>query len=513
MKKTFFAKAASIVLVLAMILAMSPAKLGISAEGLSVSSIAVGETSVDKGALNAEIALCQSINTSDCSIESANLFTIALVNALFIQSYYDSSEYDVEDALSKLQNARKALVFNIPITSVTVSPEKATCDEGETITLTAALSPNEAIEKGVIWSTSDDSTASVSNGVVTGKKAGTAIILATTINSNKTATCSVTVKALTVYVSGVILNQSSAALNTGNQLTLKETVLPTNAINKMVTWLSSNKSVATVADGVVKAIAPGTATITVTTQDGNKTDTCAITVKASVIPVSGVTLDKPKAALFSGSQMTLKETVLPANATNKAVTWMSSNTAVATVKNGVIKAMAPGTSTITVTTNDGKKTAKCIVNVQSYVSMRIDNTKAIRNGVKTTIDNAGTKPFKISGKTMLPLRFLGEKMGAKVTYVNDKSPIKMVYGDITVEFTLGSKTMTIYNNGKKTTKTLDVPAQKKNTKTYIPLRAIGEALGFDVYYDSGTEIIIVNSPKMTSSVRAERLNEAKGYIK
>ena len=114
---------------------------------------------------------------------------------------------------------------------------------------------------------------------------------------------------------------------------------------------------------------------------------------------------------------------------------------------------------------------------------------------------------------MLPIRFVSEKMGAKVAYVNNKTPIKVVLGKTTVTFTLGQKVMNVNNDGKKSTIKLDVPAQIKNGKTYIPLRAIGQALGFDIYYDSKTEIIVVNNPKMTAAVKNARLNEAKEYIK
>ena len=135
------------------------------------------------------------------------------------------------------------------------------------------------------------------------------------------------------------------------------------------------------------------------------------------------------------------------------------------------------------------------------------------NGTQTTIDAAGTKPFKISGKTMLPLRFVGEKMGGKVGYKSDSQPITMTYGGTTVQFKLNSKTMTITKGKSTTTVTLDVAAQKIKGKKYIPLRAISQALGFDVYYEAGMEYIVVNSLKMTTAVKNARLSEAKSKIK
>ena len=127
--------------------------------------------------------------------------------------------------------------------------------------------------------------ATVSNGVVTAVANGTATITATTADgSNKTATCAVTVN-IPVKATGVTLNQTSLTLTSAGQTaTLQATVSPSNASNKNVTWSSSNPSVASVSNGVVTAVANGTATITVTTADGsNKTATCAVTVNIQTV--------------------------------------------------------------------------------------------------------------------------------------------------------------------------------------------------------------------------------------
>ena len=162
-------------------------------------------------------------------------------------------------------------------------------------------------------------------------------------------------------VTGVSLSQTSASLKVGEKLTLTATVAPANATNKNVTWSSSNTAVATVDGGVVTAKAAGSATITVKTADGAKTATCTVTV--TDIAVTGVTLSQTSASLKVGEKLTLTATVAPANATNKNVTWSSSNTAVATVDGGVVTAKAAGSATITVKTADGAKTATCTVTV------------------------------------------------------------------------------------------------------------------------------------------------------
>lgn len=167
-----------------------------------------------------------------------------------------------------------------------------------------------------------------------------------------------------VAVTGVSLNTNSLELYESASQTLVATVSPSNATNKNVTWESSNESVATVdSSGKVSALSAGTTTITVTTEDGNKTASCLVTVKASV-KVTGVTLNKSSTTLTRTHTETLTATVLPENASNKAVTWSSNNETVATVSStGVVTANAVGNAEITVTTQDGNKTATCSVTV------------------------------------------------------------------------------------------------------------------------------------------------------
>ena len=172
-------------------------------------------------------------------------------------------------------------------------------------------------------------------------------------------------------VTEVKLDKTSLTLNVGDEETLIPTITPDNATDKSVTWESSAPSVADVAvnaDGsaTVTAVSAGTATITVTTEDGDKTATCTVTV---TVPVTGVTLNKTSTSLYVGDTETLTATVEPSDATNKNVTWESSNTSVAAVDaTGKVTAIGAGTATITVTTEDGAKTATCTVTVSRYSS-------------------------------------------------------------------------------------------------------------------------------------------------
>ena len=167
-----------------------------------------------------------------------------------------------------------------------------------------------------------------------------------------------------VKVTGVSLNKTEVSLEVGGTETLVATVAPSDATNKNVSWSSSNASVVSVADGVLTAKKAGKAEITVKTEDGNFTARAQVTVTEPApaeVKVTDVTLNKHEVSLFKGGSETLVATVLPENATNKAVTWKSDDKEVVTVVDGVLTAVDVGTAEVTVTTVDGKKTDKATV--------------------------------------------------------------------------------------------------------------------------------------------------------
>ncbi len=269
--------------------------------------------------------------------------------------------YDAENNVLTLHNAtiKNELEFT----------DSLTLEEGGTATLTATITPSNATDQNVTWSSDNESVATVDqNGRVTAVAQGGATITAAV--DGKSAKCSVTVNAAApVPVTSVSLDKTSLGLTEGDTETLTATVEPSDATNKNVTWSTSDASIATVTDGVVTAVAPGTATITVTTEDGNKTATCAVTVTAATVPVTGVTLNKTSTSLYVGDTETLTPTITPDNATNKNVTWSSDDTSVATVDaSGLVTAVARGTAVITATAADGSgASASCTVTVSSYL--------------------------------------------------------------------------------------------------------------------------------------------------
>lgn len=171
---------------------------------------------------------------------------------------------------------------------------------------------------------------------------------------------------VTIGVESISLNRSSLAMTAKNQTyTLSAVILPADAANKSVSWSSSNSNVATVdSKGKVTAVGNGTATITAKTGDGNKTATCKVTVNIP-IPVTSVSLNPTELTMIgTGTTKRLTATINPVDASNKTVSWTSSNSDVVTVnQNGVVTAKGGGTAQITVKTLDGGKTAKCTVHV------------------------------------------------------------------------------------------------------------------------------------------------------
>ncbi len=255
----------------------------------------------------------------------------------------------------------KVTVKKVTPSSVKLSAESTSIAYGKTKTLKATVSPSNSTDKTLKWTSSDPSVVYVSqSGKIKGLKAGKSAVITVTTNSGK-RTDKITVKVTHVEPDGLRLNKTSVAVSKGGTVTVTPTFLPSNTTIKTVKWTSSNKKVATVSSkGVIKGVSDGTAIITCETENGI-TATCLVTV--AVVPVRGVTIEESGGLIMHrGSSYTLKANVYPATATNKKLTWVSSNTSVATVSSsGKVTAKKAGSCEIKVTTADGGYTASCII--------------------------------------------------------------------------------------------------------------------------------------------------------
>ena len=343
-------------------------------------------------------------------------------------------------------------VSQVPVTGVTLNKTELSLTVGGTETLTATVAPENATNKAVKWTTSDQKIATVDeNGKVTAVAAGTATITATTEDGGKTASCKVTVSG--IPVTGVTLNKNTLALTVGGSETLTATVAPSNAANKAVKWTTSDGKIATVDEnGKVTAVAPGTATITVTTADGGKTASCTVTVTAAVVKVTGISLDKTSLELTEGDTAKLTATVKPDNASNKGITWSSSSNGVATVgADGTVTAKGAGTATVTVSTNDGNFKASCAVTVKAKPPAVIP--------VENLAISSGSLELKIGESGRLTAAVSPDNATDKtVTWTSSDSSVVSVdeHGILTAHKT-GTVTITAKAGGKNATCTVTVP--------------------------------------------------------
>lgn len=256
-------------------------------------------------------------------------------------------------------------VETVAVTGVTLNETELTLEEGETADLTATIAPENATNKNMTWTSSDPDTATVDeNGHVTAKKAGEtpAVITVTTEDGGKTATCKVTVNEKTVTppdepaVTGVTITSEVTTVKVNETITLTAKVEVVGDMATTVKWTSSNTDCATVDEstGEVTGVAKGTATITATaTADETKFASCTVTVTDDTTPPEqekpSIELNQTTLTLTLQEGVEVTETLIATtkNAGEAAVSWSSSNEAVATVENGTVKALTAGNTTIT----------------------------------------------------------------------------------------------------------------------------------------------------------------------
>lgn len=291
------------------------------------------------------------------------------------------------------------LTVTIPATGIVLNTTSQKLEAGKSFQVTATVEPSNTTDK-VTWSSSNEAVAKVADdGTVTAVKAGTAVITATA--GNVKTECTITV---TAPATKITLNTTRQKLKAGKSFTLKATVAPADTTDKVV-WSSNNTKVATVSsNGTVKALKAGTAVITV--KAGNVKATCTVTVANPVVKVSGVKLAAtPSRSIAAGRRVQLKATVAPSNATNKGVTWTSSNKKVATVNaNGVVtfnKKAGGKKVVITAKAKDGsKKYAKITLTCMkgSVKRIKLSGTTTVKAGkttkVKATVTTQNGKANK-----------------------------------------------------------------------------------------------------------------------
>ena len=305
---------------------------------------------------------------------------------------------------SNLKATCAVTVNSVKVGAITLDKTEAELMEGGTLALTATVKPDNAKNKTLNWSSSDEAIAKVDDkGNVSAIAEGVATItVEATDGSNIKATCKVTVKRIKVET--ITLDMNETELFVGESQTLIATVKPDDAKNKTLKWFSSDEAIAQVNEnGVINALAEGIVTITAEAMDGsNIKATCKVTVKS--IKAESLTLDKTEANLFIGESLALIATIAPENATNKAIRWSSSDENVATVdENGNVSAKAEGTATITVETTDGSELkATCTVSVKSILveGLKLNMKETELEEGKTVVLKAAVSPENATNSTL-----------------------------------------------------------------------------------------------------------------
>ncbi len=404
------------------------------------------------------------------------------------------------------------------VTGVTLDQKSLTMEVGSTATLKATITPADATDKTLTWSSSNQDAVSVQNGVLTAKKPGTAIITVTTANG-KTAICTVTV-AEQIAVTGVTLNKNQVVLAPGENETLIATIEPSNAVNKYISWASSNTKVAEVQDGKITAKAEGKAVIVAMSANGKAAICQVMVLEGGLVEASSVTLNQTSMTLAPGESGTLVAEVAPANTTDPAVTWKSSNEKVAVVEDGEVTAKAVGTANITVTTVNGK-TAKCKVTVKiSAEKLTLNMSKAVigvgekitlkatvtpkntTNSVSWSVDDK--KVATVSSKGVVTAKKAGKAVvTAKIDGLTKKCTITVKKAPKSI--TLNAKTKTL-KKGKKFQIKVTLP---KNT-----------ASNQITYKSNDTKIATVSSSgkvtakkKGTATITVTTFNKKKAKLK
>lgn len=278
---------------------------------------------------------------------------------------------------------------NQPVTSVKLDYTDVTLKIGDTFRLTAEVSPDDATNKTLWWSSSNTDVITVDEtGFITASGSGNATVIVQSADSGVIDVCNVS-----VYqpVETVTLNTHEMSVRKGTIFWLNAVAGPEGAVNKTIIWTSSDESIATVdASGMVTAINPGECSIIATSQDTGVSDKCVLRVTE---PVTGIYLNATEAYLYTGDKFVIIPTVEPLDADDKSVTYLSSDPAVATVdSNGIVTGVSGGSAIILVTTVERGLVASMKVTVYEFVtSIKINNSSPyINNGVtrRLTVDVA-----------------------------------------------------------------------------------------------------------------------------
>ncbi len=359
--------------------------------------------------------------------------------------------------------------------SISISRVAIELDPGETQQLISRVYPTDTIYDEVKWTSNDPSIASVENGLVRAYKAGKTYLTVESVNGLQ-AYCIVIVRP---SVQSVDIVNKSVLLTVGSTMALKTDVLPENAANRELTWSSDTPKVVTVSnDGIIRAVAPGTALVTARTAN-QKSDTVKVTVESMI---TSIALDQHSMILGLGETAELRAAYAPADATKNTLYWKSSDNSVVTVENGVVTAKGVGRAQVTVGTLNGK-TSTCAVEVKKAPELVTLEPKQFAIGVGEN--------FRL--KTILP----ENSHSRSITYQSSNESVCTVSANGTL-------------TGKKTGYTTITCTLYNGVQTYaqVWVKAAPTAITLD---HTSLEMNVGGTAKLASSVDASQASRMRNF--
>lgn len=279
---------------------------------------------------------------------------------------------------------------NITLDSLDVSPSSITIAKGENYQLTTILTPSNATDKKVVWTSKDNGIVSVNNGLITGNKIGTTYIEAT--SSGITSKVEVIVenkRSDIVEISSLDLVESNATMKIGTKKTLEVTYLPTNATNKSFIWTSSDSNVAKVSStGIISALRKGSAIITCKSSNGKKDTVTINVINNPTANITDILLSETDTSVEKGSRKQLRATILPLTS-SQSVSWSILDPNIATITDGLITGINCGETEVTATAINGLTvtTKVTVVEPKTYFEGPGDSNGRYR---KTVTNNGRT---------------------------------------------------------------------------------------------------------------------------
>lgn len=321
----------------------------------------------------------------------------------------DSKEFYLNSIFKGLD-----IVAPVSVKSIALSPKQIQILVGERAVLDATILPTNADNKTIIWGTSNENIASVdSEGNISGLSRGECTVTATTVDGGHIAECQVTV---VQPVESVSISHTELNIRTGERVQLSVSVLPTNANNKSIIWRSSHADVATIdSDGYIKGLSRGQCTITAITVDGGYTAECIVNV---IQPVESINVTPKSLNLKAGESSQLSASVLPANANDKSVAWISED-------ENIVKVNQEGN--VTAVTN-GKTKIFAISNYDNSIKDYCEIT--VIQPVTGIVLNQTTAEISVDGSIQLVATVLPDNSTNKnVTWSSSDVSVAMVSGN------------------------------------------------------------------------------------